>query len=618
VVDINDQKVREDQLRYQANVLENVLDIIVTTDLNFIVKSWNKIAESEYEIAQEYAVGKRFLELIDFKFLNDTKENSIEKLETEGIWKGEVVYKNKQGQSKYFVHTVTYFYNELGEKIGIMAVGRDFTDRKLAEENLQRSEQFYRSLIADSLDGILLLNSFGTITFVSPSITHILGYDAEKVREQNVFNFVHPDDQLWASRSFQREVSENPVVQFIVVRLRKKNGEWIWCTVRGHNLLSNPYVNSIVIYFHDDTLRKNASDALKASEHRFRTLISDIQIGVILYDNHGKIIMCNKVVQDMHNTSEQELINKDIYEVIEEAVHEDGRRFLPEEKPLYHVLKYKQTVKDVVMGIRLAHNKELVWLLIHTDPILDEAGNIIHIISSLKDITERKKLEQRLMHEQIGQQKALTQATIDAQEKERKEIGKELHDNIGQQLTTTKLYLDLANSSIDEAAREMVTLSLKSISGLINEVRDMSRSLMPPTLGDLGLIDSIYDLIETINRTQPLIIKLDHSGFIEEKIAGNQKLMIFRIVQEQLNNILKHAAAKNVTIKVQNNKPLLFLEIRDDGNGFDIVKTRKGLGLTNIKNRAELFGGNVEILSAAGKGCAIKVTIPDVTAITSN
>ncbi len=92
------------------------------------------------------------------------------------------------------------------------------------------------------------------------------------------------------------------------------------------------------------------------------------------------------------------------------------------------------------------------------------------------------------MQEKVNQQKALTQATIDGQEKERKEIGKELHDNIGQQLTTTKLYLDLARSSEDDAAREMITLSLKSIGGLINDVRGMSRSLMPPTLGDLGLI----------------------------------------------------------------------------------------------------------------------------------
>ena len=171
----------------------------------------------------------------------------------------------------------------------------------------------------------------------------------------------------------------------------------------------------------------------------------------------------------------------------------------------------------------------------------------------------------------MEQQKALTQATIDGQEKERKEIGKELHDNIGQQLTTTKLYLDMAGSAANDSAQPMINMALKSVSELINEVRGISRSLTPPTLGDLGLIDSVYDLIETINRTQPLLIEFDTAGFDEEEIPENQKLMLFRIVQEQLNNILKHAQASSVTIKLQNDKPMLLLEIRDDGKGFDLA-----------------------------------------------
>jgi signal transduction histidine kinase len=157
----------------------------------------------------------------------------------------------------------------------------------------------------------------------------------------------------------------------------------------------------------------------------------------------------------------------------------------------------------------------------------------------------------------------------------------------------------------------MIALSIKSILEVINEVRNISRSLIPPTLGDLGLIDSIYDLIESINRTQPLIIELDDHGFKEDAIAENQKLMLFRIVQEQLNNILKHAQAQNVFIKVQNNMPMLYLEIKDDGKGFDMAITRKGLGLANIKNRAELFGGKMEIVSSNGNGCTLKVTVPD-------
>jgi PAS domain S-box-containing protein len=248
-------------------------------------------------------------------------------------------------------------YDKNGKKIGILAVGKDVTDRKRAEQSLKQSEQFYRSLIADSLDGIMLLDASGTITFVSPSIRHILGFEPEDVTGNNAFSYVHPADFNWALQSFEKEVAENRAIKFITVRLLRKNGEWLWCTVCGHNLLDNPYVNSIAIYFYDDTLRKTASDALKASEHRFRKLISDLHVGVILYDNKGKVILCNKMVQDMHNTTEQELADKDIYEVITETIHEDGRPFLVEERPLYKALKYKKTVKDVVMGIKLVHNK---------------------------------------------------------------------------------------------------------------------------------------------------------------------------------------------------------------------------------------------------------------------
>jgi signal transduction histidine kinase len=243
-------------------------------------------------------------------------------------------------------------------------------------------------------------------------------------------------------------------------------------------------------------------------------------------------------------------------------------------------------------------------------PVLNDNDEILHIVSSVYDITERKQLEQALIADQINHQKQLTQATIDVQEEERKEIGKELHDNIGQLLATSKLYLDLAKSTADDTTKEMISHSAASISYVINGVREISHSLIPPTLGDLGLISSIKDLIETFTRTQPLEIKFNYSFFDEDLLPDNQKLMIFRIIQEQLNNIVKHANAREVVITLKNMDKLLWLEVKDDGKGFDAKKIRKGIGLANIKNRAELFGGKMEIISDAGEGCLINVMVP--------
>jgi PAS domain S-box-containing protein len=247
--------------------------------------------------------------------------------------------------------------------------------------------------------------------------------------------------------------------------------------------------------------------------------------------------------------------------------------------------------------------------------IHDNKGNPIRLIGSMQDITSRRELEQKLLEQEIGKQRLLTQATIDGQEKERKEIGKELHDNINQILSTTKLYLDLAQNTSNGQTAEMIGMGSKNIMEAINEIRKLSRSLVPPTLGDLGLIESVRDLCENFNNTRTFKVKFEHRNIREKQLADNQKLMLFRIIQEQTNNIVKHAKAKNVIISLRASKGSINLEITDDGQGFNLKKTKKSVGLTNIINRAELFNGKVDIITAPKKGCTIKVSIPLATKI---
>jgi PAS domain S-box-containing protein len=529
-----------------------------------------------------------------------------------GIWKGEVVTLSPNKEERYFLYSVTYFIDSQGLPTGIIAVGREVTDRKIAAEKLQQSELFYRNLIADSLDGIILSDASGSITFVAPSVKNILGYEAQEVMGRNCFEFVHPDDIAWAFESFQKEVGENPVIKSIVVRLKKRDGSWLWCMARGHNLMANPHIKSIVIYIHDYTLRKQASEALKESEKRFRNLIGELQVGVILSAPDASTIMCNKTICQMLMVPEEDFIGRNVYQVLpDDFVYEDGTYMPIAERPLSRAIQTKKNVKDVVLGFRQCVTGERLWVLINTDPVLDERGELLHIICTIKDITDRKRLEEELVAEQISHQKALTQATIDGQEKERREIGKELHDNVGQQLTTTKLFLDMAKTTADDGTAEMVSLALKGISDVINEVRTISHALVPPTLGDLGIIESIEELIEAIRYVQLIKIDFDYFDLNEDRVPENQQLMLYRIIQEGLNNIIKHADATTVSIVMKNTNRQLLLEIKDNGKGFNMATVRKGLGITNIKNRAELFDGKVTLTSTSGGGCTLKVVIPD-------
>ena len=185
----------------------------------------------------------------------------------------------------------------------------------------------------------------------------------------------------------------------------------------------------------------------------------------------------------------------------------------------------------------------------------------------------------------------------------------ELHDNVNQVLTTTKLYLDLSLTSPD-SKDELIQKSSKNIIYVINEIRQLSRSLMDPSIGDLGLLDSINDLVENINITRKLHVSLCASPDLEKHLDESQKLMIFRVIQEAMNNTIKYAQATSVQLNLKTEGGNLALLIADDGKGFDITTVKKGAGLKNIQNRVYLTGGNLLLETAPGKGCKIIINFP--------
>jgi PAS domain S-box-containing protein len=598
---------------FESALFENVSDIIITTDLQFRVQSWNKTAEDIYCTPSSEAVGKGMFDLVDFTFLDTTLENAINELQSTGGWKGEVSCTNGNGETKYFQHTVQYIYDNEGEKTAVVSVGRDLSNTRLTREKLVRSERFYRTLIADSLDAILLMDPDGTIQFATPSVKRILGFEVDEVMGKSAWEFVHPEDVTWAINSFHKEVIENPEVKFIVVRLKKKDGEWLWCMVRGHNLLGNPYVGRIAVYFHDDTLRKTASEALKNNEKKFRSMVKDMQVGVMIQNADGDILMCNRFMENVLGVPEEKLLGHKIYDVFKATVDEEGKPIPLEQRPTFLAIKNKQLLKDYVVGVIQPETGQVIWLLMNVDPILDDHKNILEVVCSFTNISVRKKLEKKMVDEKVLHERQLTKAMVDGQEKERLEIGKELHDNIGQQLTTIKLFLDLAKTTADDNTLEMINLASKGVSDVINDTRALSRSLVPSSINDLGLIDSIQDLLDTIRQSNALTVTFCNATFEEDSLSVDQKIGFFRIIQEQLNNILKHSEASLVHIKLSNESNNTNLLVADDGKGFNMNIQRKGIGLNNIRNRAELMGGIAIISSEEGKGCTVNVSIPGLS-----
>jgi signal transduction histidine kinase len=202
----------------------------------------------------------------------------------------------------------------------------------------------------------------------------------------------------------------------------------------------------------------------------------------------------------------------------------------------------------------------------------------------------------------------ITREIIEAQEREREAIGHELHDNVNQILMAAKLYVEMAMKDV-HSKDEKLNTSIEYIKNGISEIRKISRELSAPTLGSQTLLESIESLIEFITCCTDIIINFDHSEYKHE-VDKEKSLAIYRILQEQLNNILKHAAASKIDITLKQSDKETWIIIIDNGNGFDTKARRNGIGLNNIYSRATLNKGSMTIDSAPGKGCKLEVSLP--------
>lgn len=600
----------EKKFRTQATLLSNVTDVIITTDMNRIITSWNSVIEKLSGINSAIAVGKTDNEVIDISYHPFTAKQVSDIVKNEGIWKGEVSFTGSDGEKKYLLHTISLLRDETGEETGMMEVGKDITERKKVEAQLQKSETFFRSLAANSLDGIVLTNKEGIVIHCAPSVRQVSGYEVEQLLGKNIIEFIHPDDQRAALEAFGLELNRQSVLNYIIIRLLHATRGWVWCTVRGHNLLHNPVLKALVVYFTDDTKRKQIEDRLRESESRFRNMIHNLKLGVVLQNEKAEVLVCNNAALEMLGLTEEQLIGKTSFDPGWNVIHEDGSPFPGYAHPVPVAIKTKKPVRDIVMGVYRPLIHDRVWLLVNAEPIMDEEENIINVICSFADITEQRRMSQQLIDQEIQKQKLITQATIDAQEKERQEIGKELHDNINQHLTTTRLYLEVAAEKSTGDVLDLLNMANKNLGNIVGEIRKLSQSLVPPTLGDIGLIESVQDLCDSLKRTHSFRVDFFHRHFSESGMPDNMKLMIFRIIQEQVSNIIRHARANSITIKLQSDAEFIVFSIEDNGQGFDPQHHKKGMGLKNIANRVALFDGRVDIESSPGKGCSVTVSIP--------
>jgi signal transduction histidine kinase len=231
-----------------------------------------------------------------------------------------------------------------------------------------------------------------------------------------------------------------------------------------------------------------------------------------------------------------------------------------------------------------------------------------------RDVTQRTAtdrafhaMEQEMVDQKIQQQKKITRAILNAQEKERNHIGQELHDNISQILASSKLFLSTAGNQ-NETVMDLVRYPMELIDCSIREIRLLSRRHVTP-IKDVDLRELVQALLDSL-RENTLIDTAFKYDVGTQELSDDLKLNIYRIIQEQINNIVKHASPGKINISVKARHSALHIEMKDDGKGFDVKKKRKGIGLANMMNRIESFNGQMLIESSLGEGCSVQIDIP--------
>jgi PAS domain S-box-containing protein len=628
----------------QAGLAKYVSGIIVMTDLDGAVIYWNKAAEAFYGLTAAEAVGNPFRSLIRYEYLGATEEEATRILLEQGFWEGQTTYLSRDGKKSYLICSFRYVRDCTRRITGVMYLHKDITrDRRMQKDRertgirLRQYPEQITGILESITDGFFVLDQHFRVTLWNHEAERITRLSSAEMIG-NIFWDKFPeliDTETY--QSFHKAFKKKMTVTF--EKYNDRYDRWLEMSIY-------PSGQGLFVYFKDVTLRKQ-QESLLALEKKVLELNTNKRMSLRAILNYF-LKGIQKIFPDMHccvltlddedGLSVRLLSAPGLPAIYAHAI--DGLPIGPAAGSCGTAMYRKETVivsdiatdplwenhRDLALqfGLRacwsvpVLNDREEVlaaFAVYHTSshsPSDTELGIVGRAAGLVTLIIGSKRTEEKLLRQELNKQKLIAQAIVDAQERERAEIGKELHDNINQILSTTKLYLELAKHD-EEDRLGLISRSAGNIHNAIHEIRNISRSLVPASIGDLGLIDSLTDLVESVSTTRAIHVEFHPVGDFEDKIKDKVKLMLFRIIQEQVNNVLKHSGAQNLTIELvlEQTERKIGLTITDDGKGFDPSQvSKKGLGLSNITSRADLFGGKVMIRSSPGRGCQLNVQVP--------
>lgn len=483
--------------------------------------------------------------------------------------------------------------------------------RLKAEEDLRKSEEKYRNLVELTLDLIFMVDEKGRYSYVNPKFEKVTGYSVGDLIGQPFVYLVAPELIEPTIDRFKRGMRGEATPPY-EAELIHRNGDRIpveFLVTTQYDSQGHPAGRLGI--GRDITERRRADLALRQLAADLAKAQFLAHIGNWRYDLDTRLSVWSEEMFRIFGLEPMPNMPSRIHH--KKYIHPDD--WPPYEKAVQSALAGKQF--EIELRI-LRSDGSVCHVFTRGEAEFDPAGRIKGLFGTTQDVTERV-LAEKTLKVQSEQLRILSAKLSEAQEAERKRIVRELHDQVGQNLTVVGINLNILRSAISEdSLTAHHNCLLEDSMLLVEQTSEFTRSLMadlrPPDMDDYGLMASIqwYSERFSMRTGMEVVMKGDE---IHPRPSADIENNLFRIVQEALTNIRKHAQAKKIQIKMDATGHHLKMKITDDGIGFDAGKLRaipahQGLGLMNMAERTESIGGRFSIKSKMGKGTEITVEVP--------
>lgn len=599
---ITERKLVEEELRIlssrQQAILTSVPDIIMEVDYKKIYR-WANAAGLEF--FGDGVIGKE----ASLYFEGEQETYNIVKPlfnGSENIIYVESWQRRKDGKKRLLAWCCKVLKDENGKVTGALSSAQDITERKQAEIQIQ----YQANLLENVSDAILATDRQFNIQYWNTAAEKQYGWTSAEVLGKHFTLFIKPNYLSESRKTVMQKILQNGYWSDELLHNRRDGTLFsVLATISEVKNTEGHVVGHIAIN-RDITERKKAEEELLHVHDQLLEAQRIAHSGSWEADSvTGKLIWSDEMYR-IYGVDRESFGHT--REALLELMHPDDRHILLDS--YRQIFSGKQNILS--HQFRIIHpDGSIHYVESSNKAYFDSSGKPVRIIGATQDITERKKSEEEINESKIQLEK-LYKSLNDIRENERLEISREIHDELGQSLTALKMDLNLTKENLTD--KMLVAKKFNSMIDIVSEtikkVQRISAALRPGMLDDLGLIPAVQWYGQEFEERTGLKCNFD----LKELPSHNSQinLTLFRIFQEGLTNIIRHADAKSVDVKLYSSLGNIILKITDDGIGTEQEKidSKESLGLLGMKERIKYFNGSLEIISSENKGTSLIVSIP--------